>query len=81
MGEVYGLTTSQAARNVLRDAGVELAANTAQFLGHLRGQRGARGRQDGPAGNAAAPGRGVDDVDRRPGRDHAPGGRAGTAGC
>ena len=42
MGEVYGLTTSQAARNVLRDAGVELAANTAQFLGHLRGQRGAR---------------------------------------
>ena len=25
MGEVYGLTTSQAARNVLRDAGVDLA--------------------------------------------------------
>ena len=42
MGEVYGLTTSQAARNVLRDAGVELAANTAQFLGHLRGRHGAR---------------------------------------
>jgi hypothetical protein len=42
-GEVYGLTTSQAARNVLRDAGVDLAANTAQFLGHLRGRRGARG--------------------------------------
>ncbi len=42
MGEVYGLTTSQAARNVLRDAGVDLAANTAQFLGHLRGRRGAR---------------------------------------
>jgi hypothetical protein len=43
MSDVYGLTTSQAARNVLRDAGVELAANTAEFLGHLHGERGARG--------------------------------------
>ena len=42
MGEVYGLTTSQAARNVLRDAGVNLAANTAEFLGHLKGEREAR---------------------------------------
>jgi len=41
-GEVYGLTTSQAARNVLRDAGVDLADNTAEFLGHLAGQREAR---------------------------------------
>ena len=42
MGEVYGLATSQAARNVLRDAGVDLAANTAEFLGHLEGGREAR---------------------------------------
>ena len=42
MGEVYGLATSQAARNVLRDAGVDLAFNTAEFLGHMRGQREAR---------------------------------------
>jgi TrwC relaxase/AAA domain len=43
MGDVYALTTSQAARNVLHDAGVELADNTAVFLGHLAGQREARG--------------------------------------
>lgn len=43
MGAVYGLTTSQAARNVLRDAGVRLADNTAVFLGHLAGRREARG--------------------------------------
>ena len=43
MGQVYGLTTSQAARNVLRDAGVDLADNTAAFLGHLEGRREVRG--------------------------------------
>ncbi len=43
MGQVYGLTTSQAARNVLREAGVDLADNTAAFLGHLEGRREARG--------------------------------------
>ncbi len=43
MGEVYGLTTAQAARNVLQEAGVTLADNTAEFLGHLTGARGARG--------------------------------------
>jgi hypothetical protein len=43
IGEVYGLTTSQAARNVLREAGVDLADNTAEFLGHLEGSRHARG--------------------------------------
>ena len=43
MGEVYGVTTSQAARNVLREAGVGLADNTAEFLGHLEGRREARG--------------------------------------
>jgi len=43
MGDVYALTTSQAARNVLHEAGVELADNTAVFLGHLAGRREARG--------------------------------------
>ncbi|MGH3274557.1 MAG: AAA family ATPase [Streptosporangiaceae bacterium] len=43
MGEVYGLTTSQAARDVLREAGVDLASNTADFLGHLTGAREVRG--------------------------------------
>jgi TrwC relaxase/AAA domain len=40
---VIGLATSQAARNVLAAAGVPLAENIAQFLGHLPGQRGALG--------------------------------------
>ena len=40
---MYGLTTSQAARDVLHEAGVDLAANTADFLGHLTGAREARG--------------------------------------
>ena len=42
-GEVIGLTTSQTARNVLADAGVTQAYNTARFLGHLHGQREALG--------------------------------------
>jgi len=42
-GEVYGLAVSQAARNVLHDAGVTTADNTAEFLGHLEGRREARG--------------------------------------
>jgi conjugative relaxase-like TrwC/TraI family protein len=37
MGEVHGLATSQAARNVLHDAGVHLASNTALFLQRLAG--------------------------------------------
>jgi hypothetical protein len=41
--QVIGLATAQAARNVLAAAGVELAENSAKFLGHLPGQRGARG--------------------------------------
>ena len=43
MGEVIGLTTSQTARNVLAEAGVTRAYNTARFLGHLHGRREARG--------------------------------------
>jgi len=45
-GEVIGLATAQAARNVLAGAGVDLAENTSVFLGHSPGQRGARGIRD-----------------------------------
>ena len=43
MGEVIGLTTSQTAANVLAEAGVTRAYNTARFLGHREGRREARG--------------------------------------
>jgi hypothetical protein len=43
MGEVIGLTTSQTARNVLAEAGVTQAYNTARFLGHQHGHREALG--------------------------------------
>jgi hypothetical protein len=42
LGRVIGITPSQSARNTLA-AGVPECYNTAQFLGHLPGQRGARG--------------------------------------
>jgi len=42
---VVGITPSQSARNTLA-AGVPESYNTAQFLGHLPGQRGARGSLD-----------------------------------
>jgi hypothetical protein len=42
-GRVIGITPSQSARNTLAAAGVPESYNTAQFLGHLPGQRGARG--------------------------------------
>jgi hypothetical protein len=42
MGPVAGITPSQASRNTLA-AGVAESYNSAQFLGHLPGQRGARG--------------------------------------
>ena len=42
LGPVIGITASQSARNTLA-AGVPVSYNTAQFLGHLPGQRGARG--------------------------------------
>jgi hypothetical protein len=44
-GPVIGITPSQSARNTLA-AGVAESYNTAQFLGHLPGQRGARGPID-----------------------------------
>jgi conjugative relaxase-like TrwC/TraI family protein len=42
-GEVFGIAATSAGRNVLVEAGVPVAENTAQFLGHLPGQREARG--------------------------------------
>ncbi len=49
IGEVHGLAVSQAARNVLHDAGVATADNVAKFLGHLEGRREALGaRQVAP---------------------------------
>ncbi len=44
-GPVIGITPSQSARNTLA-TGVAESYNTAQFLGHLPGQRGARGPID-----------------------------------
>jgi ATP-dependent exoDNAse (exonuclease V) alpha subunit len=45
-GEVLGIATAQAARNVLAAAGVHAAENSSVFLGHLPGRRGARGIRD-----------------------------------
>ena len=45
LGPVIGITPSQASRNTLA-AGVGECYNCAQFLGHLPGQRGARGPVD-----------------------------------
>jgi AAA domain/TrwC relaxase len=42
VGRVIGITPSQSARNTLA-AGIPMSYNCAQFLGHLPGQRGARG--------------------------------------
>ena len=75
MGEVIGLATSQTACNVLAEAGVPRAYNTARFLGHLHGQREALGPLAGPARVAADPRRGQHDVAGRHGRDPRPGPR------
>jgi TrwC relaxase/AAA domain len=71
MGQVIGIATSQAARNVLAAAGVHASENSAVFLGHLPGQRSAR-HQGHRSGHPAGDRRGVDDVDARPGRDNQP---------
>jgi hypothetical protein len=42
-GRVIGVTPSQSSRDVLAEAGVAESYNFAQFLGHLKDQRGARG--------------------------------------
>jgi len=43
MRQVHGIAATSAGRNVLVEAGIPVAENTAQFLGHLPGQREARG--------------------------------------
>ena len=53
LGPVIGITPSQSARNTLA-AGVPESYNSAQFLGHLPGQRGARGAGRARPGAAAA---------------------------
>jgi hypothetical protein len=42
-GRVVGVTPSQSSRDVLVEAGVTKSYNFAQFLGHLKDERGARG--------------------------------------
>ena len=51
MGPVIGLATSQSAANVLAEAGIADAFNTARFLGHVEGQRAALGPQPVAAGS------------------------------
>lgn len=41
--DVVGVATSQMGANALREAGIERTYNTAQFLGHTKTERGARG--------------------------------------
>ena len=53
LGPVIGITPSQSARNTLA-AGVPVSYNSAQFLGHLPGRRGARGPVPIRPGHAAA---------------------------
>jgi hypothetical protein len=45
-GKVYGLTMTSNGREVLAEHHFENARNTAEFLGHLPGHRGARGVED-----------------------------------
>jgi hypothetical protein len=60
LGPVIDITPSQAARNTLA-GGVPESYNSAQFLGHLPGRRGARGPGPDTPGHAAAHRRGLDD--------------------
>jgi AAA domain len=43
LGQVIGIATTSTGRNVLQEAGIPVAENTAQFLGHLPDQREALG--------------------------------------
>ena len=71
LGPVIGITPSQSARNTLA-AGVPESYNTAQFLGHLPGQRGARGPVAIGPGTLLLGRRGVDDQRPGPGRPDQP---------
>ena len=64
LGPVVGITAAQSARNTLA-AGVQVSYNSAQFLGHLPGRRGARG----PVETGPAPVLLVDEASTMPGPD------------
>ena len=64
LGPVVGITASQSARNTLA-AGVPVSYNSAQFLGHLPGHRGARG----PVDTGQAPLLVIDEASAMPGPD------------
>ena len=69
LGQAIGVTPSQSSRNTLA-VGVSNSYNSAQFLGHLPGHRGARGPIDTGPGplllvNESSM---VAGLDRRPGR-------------
>jgi conjugative relaxase-like TrwC/TraI family protein len=64
LGPVVGITAAQSARNTLA-AGVPVSYNTAQFLGHLPGRRGARG----PVETGPAPLLVIDEASAMPGPD------------
>ena len=63
-GPVIGITASQSARNTLAAGGIE-SYNSARFLGHLHGQRGARGAVPIAEGTLLA----VDEASMMPGPD------------
>jgi hypothetical protein len=64
LGPVVGITAAQSARNTLA-AGIPVSYNSAQFLGHLPGQRGARG----PVETGPGPLLLVDEASTMPGPD------------
>ena len=64
LGPVVGITAAQSARNTLA-AGVPVSYNSAQFLGHLPGRRGARG----PVETGQRPLLLVDEASTMPGPD------------
>ena len=64
LGPVIGITAAQSARNTLA-AGVPISYNSAQFLGHLPGRRGARG----PVETGPGPLLAVDEASTMPGPD------------
>jgi hypothetical protein len=64
LGPVIGITASQSARNTLAAGGIE-SYNSARFLGHLPGQRGARGPVPIAEGTLLA----VDEASMMPGPD------------
>jgi hypothetical protein len=64
LGPVIGITASQSARNTLAEGGIE-SYNSARFLGHLPGRRGAKGHMPVSEGILFA----VDEASMMPGPD------------